>query len=110
MYIRKTFSDKYKVEQPITRLPEITLVYFKLVKAFEERLTNRLKIIAKGSGSIKVEIKGCGSNPSHTIFLNVKGKSPITNLAKKMKHDAQKLMKPDSDNKPYFMMEGHIKL
>lgn len=108
MDIRKTFSDKYQVEQPVTSLPEITLVHFKQVKAFEERLTNRLKIIAMGSAPIKVEIKDYGSYPSHTIFLNVTSKLPITNLVKKIRHDAQKLMKLDADNKPYFIMEGHI--
>src|SRR6202012_6046891 len=55
----------------------------------------------------KVELKDFGSFPSHTIFINVTSKLPIRGLVNEIK-DVQRLMKPNKDHKPHFIMEPHL--
>src|SRR5205823_15063214 len=61
-----------------------------------------------GYHPIKVELKDFGCFPSHTIYINVTSKLPIQNLVKEIRHEAQRLMKLDNDNKPHFLMEPYI--
>ena len=106
--IRKAITDKYKLEQPIMSIPQVLLVNFKQVQAAEERIINRLKMVAMGSPAFKVELRDYGSFPSHTIFINVSSKVAITGLVKKIRQDTQRLMKLDAGNKPHFMTEPYI--
>ena len=106
--VRKAFIDKFSIENPIASLPQVLLASFKQSQAAEDRILNRLKIVAMGNPAFKVELKDFGSFPSHTIFINVTSKVPITNLIKKVKTDTQRLMKLDADNKPYFPTDSHI--
>lgn len=106
--VRKALTDKFSIENPIASLPQVLLASFKQIQAAEDRILNRLKIVAMGNPAFKVELKDFGSFPSHTIFINVTSKVPITNLIKKVKTDAQKLLKLDADNKPYFPTDSHI--
>ena len=106
--VRDRFNKKIKTEQPVTSLPEVLLARFKILKQNELRLINRLKIISMGLPLIKVEVKNYGSFPSHTIFLNVTSKLPIGYLVKKIRTDAQMLMKLDNDNKPHFPTDSYI--
>lgn len=105
---RKVFNEKFAIEQPIKSLPEVALVTFKQLTMNEERIKARLRIIGMGMPAIKIEIKDFGSFPTHTIFLNVTSKLPVTNLVTKIRTDAQKLMKFDSENKPHFMTDSFI--
>lgn len=105
---RNSFNEKFLIEHPVSSIPQVLLAGFKQIKAAEERIINRLKIIAMANPAFKVELKGFGSFPSHSIFINVTSKLPIGNLVKKIKTDAQRLMKLDADNKPYFPTDSHI--
>lgn len=108
--VRKSFNDVFKIEKPTTSHPQVVLALFKQIQAFEERILNRLRIVALGNPAFKVEMKDFGSYPSHTIFINVTTKTPISDLVKKIRHDTQKLMKLDADNKPHFLNDSHINL
>ncbi len=110
MEVRKNFNETYKIDHPSTSLPQVVLATFKQIQAFEERIMNRLRIVGMGSQAFKVELKNYGSYPSHTIFINVTSKVPISDLVKKIRHDAQKLMKLDAENKPHFLNDSHINL
>jgi len=110
MEIRKAFNEKFKIENPSASIPQVLLANFKQIHAAEERIVNRLRILAMGTHPIKVEIKDFGSYPTHSIFFNVTSKVPITGLVKKIKQDAQRLMKLDNENKPHFMNDAHINL
>ena len=61
-----------------------------------------------GYHPFKVELKDFGSYPSHTIYINVTSKVPIQNLVKLLRHEGQRLMKLNEDNKPHFIMEPHL--
>jgi 2'-5' RNA ligase len=108
--VRKVFTDKFSIENPSSSIPQVLLASFKQIHAAEERILNRLRIVAMANPAFKVELKDFGSFPSHTIFINVTSKVPIGNLIKKVKSDVQRLMKLDADNKPYFPTDSHINI
>lgn len=106
--VKNNFYDTYKAETAKWGKPHLTLVNFVQYQLQEERIINRLKILAMGFPPIKIELKDYGSFPSHTIYINVTSKVPIQNLVKQIRTEAQRLMKLDDENKPHFIMEPHI--
>ncbi|MGB4846085.1 MAG: 2'-5' RNA ligase family protein [Ferruginibacter sp.] len=108
MEVKKTFYDKYKAENARWGKPHITLVNFLQYEMMEERILNRLNVVAMGYHPIKVELKDYGSFPSHTIYINITSKLPIQGLVKTIRSETQRLMKFDDDNKPHFIMEPHL--
>ncbi len=108
MQVKKDFYEKYEAPSAIGGKPRLTLVNFVQYSMMEERLVNRLRIVAMGATPIKVELRDFGSFPSHTIYINVVSKIPIQGLVKNVRHEAQRLMKLNDDNKPHFIMEPHL--
>lgn len=108
MQVKQQFSESYQAPLAVHSNPHITLVRFQQYGMIEERIINRLHIIAMGFHPIKVELKDYGSFPSHTIYIHVVSKLPVQSLVKEIRHEAQKLMKLDADNKPHFILEPHL--
>jgi 2'-5' RNA ligase len=106
MKVKKEFSEKYK--SPAGGRPWLALVNFLQYELMEERIISRLKVIAMGHHLLKVELKDFGSFPSHTIYINATSKAPIQKLVKEIRHETQRLMKLNEDNKPHFILEPHI--
>jgi len=104
--IKKDFSGKYKVSASFGK-PHITLANFIQFEMREERLVNRLKAISMGYHPFKVELRGYGSFPSHTIFINVESKQQIQNLVKELRL-AQQLMTINKENKPHFINDPYL--
>ena len=108
MKLRHEFNDEYKVSTVLGVKPNIILANFLQYEMMEERLINRLKVVAMGFHPIKVELRGFGSFPSHTIYINVISKVPVQTLVKEIRHETQRLMKLNDDNKPHFILEPHL--
>jgi 2'-5' RNA ligase len=108
MKVKEDFAEKYQSEHARWGKPHITLVNFVQYEMMEDRILNRLQLVAMGSTPFKVELKDYGSFPSHTIYINVTSKIPIQKLTKTVRSEAQRLMKLDDDNKPHFIMEPHL--
>jgi len=108
MKTKEDFSDKYKSDHARWGKPHITLVNFMQYEMMEEKIVNRLRMVAMGSPAFKVELKDFGSFPSHTIYINITSKLPVQNLVKQIRTEGQKLMKINEDNKPHFIMEPHL--
>ena len=106
--VKQNFYDIYKSSSALYSKPNITLATFTQYEMAEERILNRLKIIAMGYHPFKVELKDYGSFPSHTIYINVLSKLPIEGLVKTIRTEAQQLMKLDKDNKPHFILQPHL--
>ncbi|MEJ8842172.1 2'-5' RNA ligase family protein [Lacibacter sp. H375] len=106
--VKQEFYDVYKASSAIGGKPHITLANFLQYGLMEERLVNRLNMIAMGFHPVKVELRDYGSFPSHTIYINVVSKLPIQSLVKTIRTEAQRLMKPNDENKPHFMLEPTI--
>jgi len=107
MMVKDEFYKKYDAPNARWGKPHLTLAKFTQLEMLEERIINRLKIVAMGYHPIKVELKDFGSFPSHTIYINVTTKEPIRNLVKEIK-PWQKLLKLNDDNKPHFIDEPHF--
>jgi 2'-5' RNA ligase len=106
--IKEEFADAYKMEQARWGQPQILLASFVQYAMMEERLINRLRMVAMGATPFKTELRDFGSFPSHTIYINVVSKVPFQGLVKNIRHETQRLMKLNDDNKPYFNLEPHI--
>jgi 2'-5' RNA ligase len=104
--IKKEFAEKYEAPSAEWSKPHITLVKFTRLQMMEERIANRLKMIAMAMPAFKVELKDFGSFPSHTIYINVETKIAIQLLVKHLK-TAQSLMRT-KEVKPHFIDNSHI--
>ena len=108
MKVRQEFNDEYKVSTALGGKPNLILANFLQYEMMEERLINRLKVVAMGFHPIKVELRDFGSFPSHTIYINVVSKVPVQTLVKEVRKETQRLMKLNNDNKPHFILEPHL--
>ncbi|MEO6488924.1 MAG: 2'-5' RNA ligase family protein [Ferruginibacter sp.] len=108
MHIKQDFHQKFKATTALYSMPQVILVSFVQYEIYEDRIVNRLKSIAMGFHPVKIELKDYGSFPSHTIYINVTSKMPIQSLVKKIREDAQRLMKFDKENKPHFMDNSYL--
>jgi 2'-5' RNA ligase len=108
MQTKKEFNDTYKVSTGVSGKSYLSLVNFLQYGMMEERLINRLRIVAMGQTPFKVELRDFGSFPSHTIYINVVSKLPVQGLIKAVRTEAQRLMKLNDLNKPHFILEPHL--
>ena len=108
MKVKREFYDEYKATTALGGRPNLILANFLQYEMMEERLLNRLKVVAMGSHPIKVELRDFGSFPSHTIYINIVSKVPVQTLVKEIRHETQRLMKLNNDNKPHFILEPHL--
>ena len=108
MQVKKQFFDTYKADAAVYAKPHITLVNFVQYQMMEERLINRLKVVAMGHHPFKVELKDYGSFPSHTIYINITSKMPVQGLVKQIRTQTQQLMKLNKENKAHFIMEPYL--
>ncbi|RYY71058.1 MAG: 2'-5' RNA ligase family protein [Chitinophagaceae bacterium] len=105
--LKNEFNEKNKRAGYVTK-PNISIVKFTQYELYESRIKDNLHRLAMEMKPFKVELKDYGSFPTHTIFINVTSKIPFQTLAKKVRTDAQKLMKFDDEHKPHFFMEPYI--
>lgn len=107
MTVRKEFSETYHSYHNGWGKPHLMLARFNQYEMMEERVVNRLKTIAMSFHPIKVELKDFGSYPSHSIFIQVLSRELIKELIREIR-EAQRLLKPDNDHKPYFADDPHV--
>lgn len=108
MAVQKEFIEKYKIEYTSVYLPQLIMVTFKQIQAYEEKIINRLRIVGMGFHPVKIELKDFGTIPSHTIFINVSTQLQVKELVKKIREEGGRLMKLDNENKPYFITDPHL--
>ncbi len=105
--VKKEFAEIYKCPQALWGKPHMILARFTQYEMMEERILHRMKSIAMGFYPVKIELKDFGSYPSHSIFIKVVSREPIRDLIREIR-DAQRLLKPDNEHKPYFTDDPHI--
>ena len=107
MQVKKEFSEKFETGAAGGQ-PQVSLANFLQYEMMEERLLNRLRVVAMSFPPFKVELKDFGSYPSHTIYINVSSRLPVQGLVKELRTEAQRLMKLNDENKPHFILEPHV--
>lgn len=106
--IKEKFAAGYHCEDAKKGLPNITLARFKQFQSTEMHIRQCLRNNARTLAPFKIELKGFGSLPSHTIFINVVSKVAVMHAVKTLRQQAQKFMKLDKDNKPHFITEPRM--
>jgi 2'-5' RNA ligase len=106
--VKTMFADAYECETARQGKPQLLLSNFVQYEMMQERLLNRLRIVAMAATPFKIELRDFGSFPTHTIYINVVTKVPFQKLVKNIKHESNRLMTLNKDNKPYFPDEPHI--
>jgi 2'-5' RNA ligase len=104
--IKKEFAQKFEAPSAEWGKPNIALVKFSQLQMMEERIANRLKMVAMAMPAFKVELRDFGSFPTHTIYINVETKVAIQMLVKHLK-TAQSLMKT-KEVKPHFIENFYL--
>lgn len=105
---KQHFADTYNNTNALYSKPHIGLVNFVQYQMMESKLLSRLQAIALGLPPVKIEMKDYGSFPAHTIYINITSKMQVQHLVKAVRSEAQRLMKLNEENKPYFILEPYI--
>jgi len=105
--LKEEFGEKYKTGGLRYTRPHITLVSFTTWAMMEEKIVQRLGVMALGFTPFKVELKDYSSYPTHSIFINVTTKIPVQALVKQVK-EFQRLLKMNRETKPHFLDDPHI--
>lgn len=106
--VKEEFAEAYECVQARWGQPHITLVKFVQYEIMETRIVNRLKNTGMSQYPFKIELHDYGSFPSHTIYIAITTKVPVQHLVKQVRSETQRLMKPDDEHKPHFIMEPHL--
>lgn len=106
LMIKEEFAERFEVPAAAWGRPQVAIAKFTQHQMMEERLVNRLRMVAMAMPAFKVELKDFGSFPTHTIYINIETKAAIQMLVKSLK-TAQAVMKTGTD-KPHFMNDSHI--
>lgn len=104
--VKKEFAASFDAPSAEWGKPQVVLARFTQLQLMEERIINRLKMVAMALPAFKVELKDFGSFPSHTIYINVGSKVPLQMVVKHLK-TAQLLLKT-KEHKPQFIDEFFI--
>jgi 2'-5' RNA ligase len=105
--LKQEFATTYENTMAAALKPHISIVRFIQYEMNEQKIHNKLKLLAMALPSFKVDLDGFGSYPSHTIYIKVQTQEPIKAISKKLR-EAQSLMTINKENKPHFLNEPHI--
>lgn len=104
--VKNAFSEKYDAPTALWGKPYIPLLRFTQLQLMEERIFNRLKIIAMAIPAFKVELQGFGHYPSHTIFVQVESKIALQMVSKHLK--TAKAILRTKEHKPHYLENFQI--
>ena len=105
---RKELVDNHHLLQPPTGRPNICLVRFSATPMQEEKIVQRLRLIAMEEKPFLVELKDFGSYPMHAIFICIANQPRVLELIRNLKQ-ARPLMKAAGED-PHFMQDPQIAL
>lgn len=103
---RQALIEKYHILQPQTGRPNVSLVRFTSCQITEEKIIQRLQLVAMAEKPFLIELQDYGSYPMHAIFIRIANQPRVLQLIKNLKQ-ARRLMKAAGDE-PYFLPDPHI--
>ena len=104
--VKKDFAVKFDAPSAQWGKPQITIATFSQLLMMEERVCNRLKVIAMAMPAFKLELQDYGSHPTHSIHIQVETKTPLQMVVKHLK-TAQSLLRT-KEHKPHFLDDFFI--
>lgn len=105
---RQALMEKYHILQPQTGRPNVSLVRFTSLQMMEEKIIQRLQLVAMAEKPFVIELQDYGSYPMHAIFIRIANQPRVLQLIKNLKQ-ARRLMKAAGDD-PHFLLDPHIAL
>lgn len=107
--VKKQFAEKYDCPSVLKSRSQIVLIRFQQYEMLERKILHRLELQAAAQHSFVVELDDFGSFPTHSIFINIRTKTQITELVKSFR-PMQQLLKIDKERKPHFITEPYINI
>ena len=104
---REAFYNRYKITAPRHPSAHLSIVRFHQLEMMEEKILNRLQVIAMGQAPFKVELRNYGSFPSHSLFIKVETRQPVQKLVSAVKTNGR-LLKLNNDHSPLFIDEPYF--
>lgn len=105
---RQGLMEKYHLHQPPAGRPHVSLVRFTAIQMMEEKVIQRLQLLAMAEKPFVVELQDYGSYPMHAIFIKIANQPRVLQLIKSLKQ-ARRLMKAAGDD-PHFLLDPNIAL
>ena len=105
---RLQLTEKYHINQPQPGRPHVSLVRFTAVHMMEEKIIDRLQIIAMAENPFLIALQDYDGYPMHAIFIKITNQPGVLKLIKNLKQ-ARRLMKAAGDD-PHFLRDPQIAL
>lgn len=86
--------------------PGVLICRFTQLQMAEERIMDKLRLICSENPPFHIAIDGFETRPTHSVMFHLK-KNSLEKFTRSLKA-AQRLMKYDNDNKPWFAEEPNI--
>lgn len=105
---RVELTEEYQITQPMPGRPHISLARFGAMKMMEERIIQKLQLIASDEKPFVVDLQNYGGYPMHAIFIQISNQQRVLQLIKNLKQ-TRRLMKAAGED-PYFLEDPNIAL
>jgi len=106
--IRSDFEAAFKTGRKMGGRPNIGLVQWMQYEMMEKRVVDKLKLVGMGFPPFKIELRGFGTYPSHSIFIRMVSVEPVKKLIREIREQTQSLMKLNKATRPHFFDEPNI--
>ena len=105
--VRQTLSEKTGVRNPGGKA-NITLARWQAWDMMEDRLVQRLRVLAMEQYPFQVQLEDFKGFPSHTAYIQVTTREPVLRLVAAVRK-LKRLMRSEEVD-PYFISEPHLVL
>lgn len=107
MDVKQQFANNFNCPQAVQNRPNILLLQFTQLAMQEVKLVQKLQTIIETHQPFMVQLNGFGSQPSHSIFMQVQTKTKLLQVANSLK-PLQSFLQISKENKPFFTTEPHL--
>lgn len=107
---KKEFSATYGNRDAEHSLPHLTLANFVLSDSSQDKIIKPLKDVASRSNKIGIELENFKWFKDHTIYVDVKYKTDMKQLVRKITNAIKRYIKADNKFPPRFILNPHLTL
>lgn len=107
MDVKQQFAQKFNCPQAIHSRPNILLLQFTQLAMQEIKIVQLLQRQVDVYQSFMVQLQGFGSQPTHSIFIQVQTKNKLQEITNNLK-PLQSYLQISKDNKPFFVSDPYV--